>query len=107
MANARKRRRAMRAKRRVRQHKLSMMGISGVIVMLAAVLMFGSASLSKENREKQAEEDKLRNQIKDEDFYSQELDEYEAYFGTREYIENQAKEMWGLTYPNESIVKQE
>ena len=95
-----------RSKRAV-QHKLSIMAISGVILMLAVVLMVGSVSLRKKNEKYKAQEAKLEAQITEEEIREKEIAELEAYVGTDEYVEDVAKEKLGLVYPNEILFEAE
>ncbi len=107
MGNARKRRRTVHAKKRARQHKLSMLGISGVTVMLAVVLMFGSASLKKKNEEYKAQEEKCQALLAEQEIRAQEIEDMASYVGQKEYVENVAKDKLGLAYPNEVLIKEQ
>ena len=96
-----------RRSKRAMQHKLSIMAISGVILMLAVVLMVGSVSLHKKNEKYKAQEAKLEAQITEEEIREKEIAELEAYVGTDEYVEDVAKEKLGLVYPNEILFEAE
>lgn len=93
--------------RRVLQHRLSILSISGVVVILAIVLSVGSISLQKKNRDYKAQEEELLNQLEDEKVRAEEVDELEEYVGTDEYVEDVAKDKLGLVYPNEILFQAE
>ncbi|MEE1314800.1 MAG: septum formation initiator family protein [Faecalimonas sp.] len=107
MGNTKKRKRGSRAKKRVLQHKLSVLGISGVIVMLAAILSVGSISLRKKNEAYKAQEAELTAQLEEQAERSEEIDELDEYVGTDEYVEDVAKDKLGLINPNEILFRAE
>ncbi len=107
MGNTRKRRRSVHAKKRVRQHKLSVLGISGITVMLAVILLFGSVSLKKKNEEYKAQEAKYEALLAEQEIQAQEIEDMESYVGQREYVESVAKDKLGLAYPNETLIKEQ
>lgn len=88
-------------RRRVLQHRLSILMISGVIVILAIVLSVASISLHKKNQSYKVQEAELEKQLEEEALRAEEIEELEEYVGEDEYIEDVAKEKLGLVYPNE------
>lgn len=106
MGKIEKTKRHVRISRR-RQHKMSIIGISCVIVMLAVVLSVGSISLHEKNENYKAQEAKLEAQLLEEQARAEEISELEEYVGTDEYVEDVAKEKLGLIYPNEILFKAE
>lgn len=96
-----------RVRRRVLQHRLSVLLISCVIVILAVMLSVASISLHKKKRNYQVQEAELLEQLEEEKLRSEEIDELEEYVGTDEYIEDVAKEKLGLVYPNEILFEAE
>ena len=92
---------------RVSQHKISVLGVSGVIVMLIVVLSVASISLHEKNQNYKEQEAKLEAQLEEQKARSEEIDELEEYVGTDEYIEDVAKEKLGLINPNEILFKAE
>lgn len=107
MRNTKRGKRNMRAKKRIRQHKLSMIGISSVIVVLAVILFVACSPAREKNDRLKEQEAKLEAQLKNEELRSEEIDELESYVGEDEYIENVAKDKLGLAYPDETLIKEE
>lgn len=107
MGSMKKRKHGTRNKSRVSQHKVSVLGISGVIVMLTVVLSVGSISLREKNQNYKEQEAKLEAQLEEQRVRSEEIDELEEYVGTDEYVEDVAKEKLGLINPNEILFKAE
>ena len=99
-------RRNMQMRRRVLEHRLSILLISGVVVILAIVLSVASVSLYKkwDNQEEQMKE--LQEEKKEQEARKEEIDELEEHVGTDEYIEDTARET-GLVYPNEILFEAE
>ena len=94
-------------RRRVLQHRLSVLLISCVIVILAVVLSVASISLHTKNKNYKAQEAELMKQLEQEELRAEEIDELEEYVGTDEYVEDVAKEKLGLVYPNEILFEAE
>jgi len=107
MGNKKRKEYYMRKRIRAIQHKISVIAISCVIVMLAAVLAVGSVSLHKKNENYKVQEAKLEAQLQDEQARAEEIAELEEYVGTDTYVEDVAKEKLGLIYPNEILFKAE
>lgn len=99
--------RSTHARRRALQHRLSILLISGVIVVLGVVLSFTSISLHGKNQKYKAQEAELEKQLEQEKSRAEEIEELEEYVGTEEYIEDVAKEKLGLVYPNEILFEAE
>ena len=85
------------------QHRISVISISGVVVLLAVVLSIGSISMQEKNRAYKAQEAELQDQIAAEIAREEAISELEEYVGTDEYVEDVAKEKLGLINPNEII----
>ena len=92
---------ARRKKNRLRRHKASVLAVSGVLLLLVAVVTVSSISL----RAKIAQEQELQEQIDAEEERSKEIDSLEEYVGTDEYIEQTAKDKLNLVHENEIIFK--
>ena len=98
----------MKSKRKRRlQHRISVISISGVVLLLVVVLGVASISLQEKNRNYKAQEAELLQQLEKEELRSEEIDELDEYVGTDEYIEDIAKDKLGLVYPNEILFKAE
>lgn len=90
-----------RTRRRMLEHRLSILLISCVIVVLGVTLSVASISLHKKNQNYKAQETELEKQLEEEELRAEEIDELEEYVGTDEYVEDVAKDKLGLVYPNE------
>ena len=96
-----------RARKRVQQHRVSIILISCVLVLLAGVLGINSMSLRAKNREYQAQEKELEMQIQEQEAKKDELADLEEYVGTDEYIAEIAKDTLGLVYEGEILFEAE
>lgn len=93
--------------RRALQHRLSILSISGVIVVLAVSLFVASIPLRKKNQDFKTKEAELKEQLEEAAADGEEIDELEEYVGTEEYVEDVAKDKLGLVYPNEILFQAE
>ena len=107
MGRRRKRKHSAQGKNRILQHKISVLGISGVIVMLAVVLAVGSMSLREKNERYKAQQAELETQLEEQKARGEEIEALEEYVGTDEYVEDVAKEKLGLVNPNEILFQAE
>lgn len=107
MGTTKKRGRRQHKNKRVLQHRLSIMGISCVIMMLIAVLLAGSVSLHKKNEKYKIQEARLEAQIAEEEARAQELAELEVRIDTDEYVIEIAKDKLGLVFPDELYFESE
>ena len=94
-------------KRRGLQHRISVICISGVVLLLMLILGVGSISMQEKNQNYKAQEAALQEQIAAEIAREEEISELEAYVGSDKYVEDVAKEKLGLINPNEIIFKAE
>ena len=99
--------RSVRAQRRAFQHKLSILMVSGVVLVLGIMLSIASVSLHAKYQDLDAQANELETQLDAEYARSEEIDELEEYVGTDEYIEDVAKDKLGLVYPNEILFEAE
>lgn len=95
--------RVVRPRNGMNQHKRSIICISAVILLLAAVVIMSSVSLSAKNKSYIAQE--LKAQIAEEEKRTEEIDELEEYVETDEYIEQVAKDKLGLVHENEILFR--
>ena len=86
-----------------RYHKKSMMLISMILVLLVGVLAVNAVSLRSRNAQYKKQEAELEAQIKEE--RAKEVEAYEAYVKTDDYVKEIAEEKLGLVDPNEIIFK--
>ncbi|MBM6804312.1 septum formation initiator family protein [Mediterraneibacter glycyrrhizinilyticus] len=89
----------------LRHYKRSILMICMVLVFLSGALAIGSMSLNAKNAEYKAQEEELQAQIKEEEQRSKEIDEFEDYVKTDDYIKDTAEDKLGLVDPNEIIFK--
>ena len=94
-------------KRRGLQHRISVISISGVVLLLMLILGVGSISMQEKNQNYKAQEAARQEQIAAEIAREEEISELEAYVGSDKYVEDVAKEKLGLINPNEIIFKAE
>lgn len=101
------RKRNIRARRRVLEHRLSILLIVCVIIVLGLTLSVASISLHKKNKAYKAQEAELERQLEEERLRAEEIEELEEYVGSDEYIEDVAKDKLGLVHPNEILFEAE
>lgn len=77
------------------------------VVLLFGVMSYNSMELLKEKRALEAEQKELQARLQEEQERTGELKERRAYMQTVRYIEEIAREVLGLVYPDEVILRQE
>lgn len=87
------------------RHKKSVLMISAVLVMLCGVLTVNSITLMAKNDSYKEQEKELRSQIDEQKERAEEIDEFEEYVKTDEYVKETAEEKLNLVDPNEIIFK--
>ena len=105
MSGIKQKNRVRQQRKRVQQHKRSMLGISAVIMLLVMVVSVSSISLQARNKEYIAQEKELEASIREEKDRAEEISELEDYVGTDEYIEQTAKDKLGLVHKMRSFSK--
>ena len=90
---------------RLRHYKHSILLICMVLVFVSGALAIGSMSLHAKNAEYKAQEEELEAQIKDEEQRAEEVDKFEEYVKTDDYIKETAEDKLGLVDPDEIIFK--
>ena len=88
-----------------RYHKKSMMLISMILVLLVGVLAVNAVSLRNRNAQYKKQQAELEAQIKEEKKRTKEVEAYEAYVKTDDYVKEVAEEKLGLVDPNEIIFR--
>ena len=98
-------------KGRTRQDKaanrMTLAGISLVVVSLAVAINLRGTSLKAKDREYQVKEANLERQVEMEEERAEELEERRIFVQTKQYIEQIAKEKLGLVNPDEILLKPE
>ncbi len=95
-----------RMRRRRQQNKASMVCITLIVLILTGVTSVQIVSMHRKSQEYQAKETELRDRVAQEEQRKEDLEEYEDFVTTKEYIEQMAKKKLGLVYPNEIIFKE-
>lgn len=98
-------RRNQRKNPTLRRHKRSMVLIGFVLVLLAVVLGANAGKLRSKNANYKLQEAELKVQIKEQEDRAKEIEEFEEYVKTEEYIKEVAEEKLGLVDPNEILFK--
>ena len=88
-----------------RYHKRSMMLISMILVLLVGVLAVNAVSLRNRNAQYKKQQAELEAQIREEKKRTKEVEAYEAYVKTDDYVKEVAEEKLGLVDPNEIIFR--
>jgi len=86
-------------------NRLSITGITIVVVSLGVVVNVKSVSLRRKDLEYQVREEALLMQVEQEKNRAAELEEYRVYVQTKQYVEEVAKQKLGLVMPDEILLK--
>ena len=86
-------------------NRLSITGITIVVVSLGVVVNVKSVSLRRKDMEYQVREEALLMQVEKEKNRAAELEEYRVYVQTKQYVEEVAKQKLGLVMPDEILLK--
>lgn len=90
---------------RLKRYRQSILMICTVLVFLSGALAIGSVSLHSKNEGYKEQEKELQAQIDEEKQRSEEIDEYEEYVGSDQYIKDTAEDKLGLVDPDEIVFK--
>lgn len=97
-----------RGKRRGRRsNRLGMFCITAVVALLLVTLSVRSYSLAEKNKAYAQEEERLNRELADEEKRSEEIEEFEDYVQTDEYVEKAARDKLGMVYPDEILIRPE
>jgi len=83
------------------------MGLVLVVALLAIVIFVRGNTLEKQNKNYLAMEESLEEELSVEKQREKKLDDRRVYSKTKEYVMEEAREIFGLQMPNEIIVKPE
>lgn len=86
-------------------NRLTMIGITVVVLSMAVIVNVKNISMEKKVMEYQAKEESLMRQVESEKKRSAELEERRVYVQTKQYIEEVAKQKLGLVKPDEILLK--
>ena len=98
--------RRVRIRRKV-ENRFSMALVTIVIIMVMIVVAFGRAQLKDKQAVEDAETLRLEQEIAKEEQRSLEIDEKEKYSKTNKYVEEVAREKYGMVKENEIVFKEE
>lgn len=79
--------------------------IAVAVLVLFAVITYSGTLLQKEKRSLETRKKELEAQLQTEQERSEELEEQRAYMQTVRYIEEIARKVLGLVYPDETILR--
>ncbi len=92
---------------RKKEKKATGFGLLVVLTLvLCGVLLYASAGLRKERDEKLETKAELERQIAEQQLESQKLDAKKDYTGTRKFVEEMARKVLGLVYPDEIVFQE-
>lgn len=94
-------------KRRKDNNRAGKMCISMILVAFVAVMSVQIVKLYQKDQEYANKQAELEVQLEEETARQAELEEYEAYTKSQQYVEDVAKSKLGLAYDNEIIFKEE
>ena len=94
------------ARRNQKQNKMARISISCMVFMLVALMSVQIVRVNRKNKEYIAKEAALQEQKADEEARQQELEAYEKYTNSQDYIEDTAQSKLGLVYEDEIIFKE-
>ena len=86
-------------------NRLTMIGITVVVLSMAVIVNVKNTSMEKKVMEYQAKEESLMRQVESEKKRSAELEERRVCVQTKQYIEEVAKQKLGLVKPDEILLK--
>lgn len=100
--------------RREREQRLKRQRRSGIAGMLVAFLLVtiigialwnGKQSLAAKNVEYESQKAVLQEKIKEQETRQAEIEQYKKYIQTKKFVEEVAKDKFGLLYPDELVFK--
>ncbi|MCI8495831.1 MAG: septum formation initiator family protein [Lachnospiraceae bacterium] len=95
-----------RMRRRKKHNKSGVLCVSLIVLIMAGVMSVQIVNLYRKNESYHKKERELQAQVESEEQRKIELEEYEEYINTKEYIEQVAKTKLGLVYENEIVFKE-
>jgi cell division protein FtsB len=92
-------------KKKKRKNGLKIIAVA--VLVLFAVITYSSVELQAEKRALEKQKAELEEQLQTEQERSGELEDKKAYMQTVRYIEEVARKVLGLVYPDETILRPE
>jgi len=102
-----RRERELRLKRQRRSGMLGMILAFGLVLVVAVSLLISTKALKEKNEEYEVQKAKLEQQLTEQEERKSELEEYKKYVQTKKFVEEVAKDKFGLLYPDEIVFKPE
>ena len=90
-----------------RKNKAGRASIACIVMLLLIVMSFQIVRLYDKNQEYIAREQELLEQLEEETERQGQIEDYEKYIGSKDYIEDTAKSKLGLIYDNEIVFKEQ
>ena len=100
-------RRQGRKNRRIFGNGVTILGLVLVVALLAIVIFVRGNTLQKQNKNYLAMEESLEDELSKEKLREKKLEDRRVYSKTKEYVMEEAREIFGLQMPDEIIVKPE
>ena len=100
-------RRQGRKNRRIFGNGVPILGLVLVVALLAIVIFVRGNTLQKQNKNYLAMEESLEDELSKEELREKNLEDRRVYSKTKEYVMEEAREIFGLQMPDEIIVKPE
>lgn len=97
----------MSSRRRKQQNRAGKACISLIVIMFLAVMSVQIVKLYQKDQEYSAREQQLTEELQEETERQADLQEYEEYTKSQEYIEDVAKSRLGLVYDNQIVFKED
>ena len=90
-----------------KDNKLGTLSVTIIVMTLVGIMSVQIVNLYQKDQQYIAQEASLEKQKAREEKRQQELEEYEAYTKTQEYVEDTAKSKLGLVYKGEIVFKEQ
>lgn len=102
-----RRERETRLKRQKHSAVLGMVLAFTLVIILGIAMWSGKKTLEKKNAVYEAQLTQLQSQIEEQEARTSQLEEYKKYIQTKKFVEEMAKDKFGMIYPNELVFKPE
>lgn len=88
-----------------KSRKISLRIIALAVFIICAVVTYNRIQMERTNDQLREEKERLQAELIVQQTRKQELVEYKAYIQTNKYVEDMARSILGLVYPDEIILK--
>lgn len=92
-------------KKETLNNRMALVGVTLVVLSLAVIVQTRGVELKRKDLDYQLREEKLIEQVEQEETRAEKLEEYRVYVQTKQYIEKVAKEKLGLVNKDEILLK--